>query len=147
MEFKDIVAVTGAPGLYQVIKADERAIVVESLDEKKKRQLIKGNMVVSKLVDVSIYTQTDSEPLVNILKNIKEKYGKELPVDKKSNKNELMGFLKGVLPDLDEEKVYPSNVKKLIGWYDILLDYDVDFVVEDEEKKEEEAEDTEDSEA
>ena len=139
MKFKDIVAVSGAPGLFQVIKADDRAIVVESLDEKKKRQLIKGNMVVSKLVDVSIYSESDSEPLVNILKSIQEKYGADLPVDKKSSKDQLMSFLKEVLPDFDSERVYPSNVKKLISWYDILSGYDVAFEVEDEEEGKEEA--------
>ncbi|MCI4670263.1 MAG: DUF5606 domain-containing protein [Bacteroidia bacterium] len=137
MKFKDIVAVTGAPGLYQVIKADDRAIVVESLDDKKKRQLIKGNMVVSKLVDVSIYTKSDSEPLVNILKSIQEKYGKELPVTKKSKKDELMDFLREVLPDLDDERVYPSNVKKLISWYEIMSGYELEYVVEEENKEEE----------
>ncbi|MEO0900237.1 MAG: DUF5606 domain-containing protein [Bacteroidota bacterium] len=135
MKFNDIVAVTGAPGLYQVIKADDRAIVVESLDARKKRQLIKGNMVVSKLMDVSIYTETDSQPVVSILKSIQEKFGKELPVDKKSSKDQLMGFLKEVLPDYDEEKVYPSNVKKLISWYGILSEYDLEFVVEEEEEE------------
>jgi len=135
MKFKDIVAVTGSPGLYQVIKADDRAIVVESLDEKKKRQLIKGNMVVSKLSDVSIYTKDDSEPLVNILKSIQEKYGADLPVTKKSSKEELMGFLGEVLPDYDGERVYPSNVKKLISWYDILKAYDIAFEIEEEESE------------
>ncbi|MEL6696469.1 MAG: DUF5606 domain-containing protein [Bacteroidota bacterium] len=135
--FKDIVAVTGSPGLYQIVKADDRAIVVESLDGRKKRQLIKGNMVVSKLTDVSIYTKTDSEPLVTIFKSIHEQFGSELPVEKKSSKNELMGFLGKVLPDFDEERVYPSNVKKLISWYHIMLGLGVEFVVEDEEEKEE----------
>jgi len=84
----------------------------------------------------SIYTQDDeSEPLVTVLQNIKEKYGSELPVSKKSSKDELMGFLGEVLPDFDAERVYPSNVKKMIGWYHILDAYDVDLVVEMEEEE------------
>ena len=91
------------------------------------------------MVDVSIYSESDSEPLVNILKSIQEKYGADLPVDKKSSKDQLMSFLKEVLPDFDSERVYPSNVKKLISWYDILSGYDVAFEVEDEEEGKEEA--------
>ena len=137
IEIKDVVALTGAPGLFQVVKADEKAIVIETLDEKKKRQLVKGNMMVSKLIDVSIYTKDDSEPLVHILQAIKEKYGAELPVSKKNSKDELMEFLASVLPDYDGERVYPSNVKKLVSWYDILMKYEV--VLELPEPTEEDA--------
>ena len=140
-EIKDVVSLTGLPGLHRVVKADDRAIIVESMDERKRRQMIKGNMMVSKLVDVSIYTDDDSEPLVTILQNIKEKHGDTLPVTKKSKNNELMDFLKDVLPNLDTERVYPSNVKKLISWYNILLKEEVslDWSPEsDEEEKESE---------
>ncbi|WNJ19437.1 DUF5606 domain-containing protein [Pontibacter sp. G13] len=145
IEIKDVVALTGAPGLYRVVKADDRAIVVESMDEAKRRQLVKGNMMVSKVVDISIYTETDSEPLVNVFKAIQDKYGEELPVTKKSNKDQLMGFLGDVLPDFDGERVYPSNVKKLISWYKILLAYGVKFELPEEEGEAEAAESTEEA--
>lgn len=146
IEIKDIVSLTGSPGLHQVVKADERAIIVESLDEKKRRQMIRGNMMVSKLVDVSIYTEDDSEPLVTVLQNIVEKYGDELPVTKKSKKDELMQFLASVLPEFDDERVYPSNVKKMISWYKILRQYEVslEWKKEDEDKPEESQEDSAD---
>ena len=137
---KDVVAITGAPGLYKVLKADDKAIVIESMDDKKRRQLVKGNMMVTKLMDVSIYTNDDSEPLVTILQAIKEKYGSELPVTKKSSKDDLMGFLGELLPDYDDEKVYPSNVKKLISWYKILDAFEVDLTIEEEDEKEAEGE-------
>ncbi|MDP5168599.1 MAG: DUF5606 domain-containing protein [Bacteroidia bacterium] len=127
----EIVAITGQPGLHKLLKTNDSAIVVESLDEKPKRQLIKGNMMVSKLTDVSIYTAEDSEPLAKVLLAIKESFGPELPVKKNSSNAELMDFLGKVLPDFDAERVYPSNVKKLIGWYDLLLKHDVDFAVEE----------------
>ncbi|MDW3648027.1 MAG: DUF5606 domain-containing protein [Bacteroidia bacterium] len=141
ISFNDVVSVTGLPGLYQVIKNNDNSIVVESLDDKKKRQLIRGNMMVSKLTDVSIYTEDDSEPLLSVLQEIQKKFGKELPVSKKSSKDELMGFLTGVLPTLDSERVYPSNVKKLIGWYKILSSFDIELKIskEEEEKNKEEA--------
>ncbi len=136
IEIKDVVALTGAPGLHQVLKADDRAIVIESLDDRKKRQLIKGNMMISKLLDISIYTEEESEPLVNILKTMREKYGSELPITKKSSKDELMAFLGEILPDFDKERVYPSNVKKLISWYKILDAFEVSLEVADEEEEE-----------
>ena len=132
---KDVVAITGSPGLYQILKADDKAIVIESMDNKKRRQLVKGNMMVTKLVDVSIYTEDDSEPLVNVLTSVKEKYGSDLPVSKKSSNDELMDFLREVLPTLDDEKVYPSNVKKLISWYKILEEFEVDLTIEEEEEE------------
>lgn len=134
IEIKDVVSLTGVPGLHQVIKTDDRAIIVESLDPKKRRQMIKGNMMASKLIDVSIYTDEDSEPLITILKNIEEKYGDDLPVSKKSSKDELMDFLGSVLPNFDGERVYPSNVKKLLSWYKVLREYGIPLELSDEEE-------------
>jgi len=135
ISIKDVVAITGSPGLYQVVKADDRAIVVESMDAQARRQLVKGNMMVSKLTDVSIYTHDDSEPLVGVLQAIQEKYGTDLPVTKKSKNPELMEFLSSVLPDYDGERVYPSNVKKLVAWYKVLVAFEVDLTIEEEEEE------------
>jgi len=137
ISIKDVVAITGSPGLYQIVKADDKAIIVESIDEQKKRQLIKGNMMVSKLIDVSIYTNDESEPLVNVLKLIQEKFGESLPVHKKSNKSELMSFLGEVLPEYDAERVYPSNVKKMVAWYSIIREYNIDLDIAEEEENDE----------
>jgi hypothetical protein len=145
INIKDVVSLTGVSGLFQIVKSDDRAIIVESIDERKKRQMIRGNMMVSKLLDISIYTQDESEPLLTILQNIQEKFGTELPVNKKSSKDELMSFLEEVLPDYDKDRVYPSNVKKLIGWYDIISAYNIDLTVETEEEEEAGAEEAESS--
>lgn len=133
LEFKDVVALTGTPGLHRIVKSDDKAIVVESMDERKRRQLIKGSMMVSKLSDISIYTDSDSESLVAILKAISEKFADGLPVTKKSSNAELMGFLGELLPDFDKERVYPSNVKKLISWYKIMSSYEIAFELPAEE--------------
>lgn len=130
----DVVAITGQPGLFKLLKSNDNAIVVESLEAKPKRQLVKGNMMVSKLTDVSIYTEEDSEPLANVLLAIKKEFGDELPVKKKSSNAELMDFLRKVLPTFDDEKVYPSNVKKLVTWYNILVREEVDFTLPEEEE-------------
>ncbi|MEZ4827147.1 MAG: DUF5606 domain-containing protein [Bacteroidia bacterium] len=146
VQIKDVVALAGAPGLHKILKADEKVIVVESMDEKKKRQLVKGNMVATKLMDVSIYTDDDSEPLVNVLKTIREKYPEGLPVNKGSSKDELMDFLGEVLPSYDREKVYPSNVKKLLSWYEILEAWQVSLELPAAEGEESAKEETASSE-
>lgn len=128
----DVVAITGQPGLFRLLKSNDNAIVVESLEAKPKRQLVKGNMMVSKLTDVSIYTEEDSEPLAEVLLKIKSDFGDELPITKKSSNTDLMEFLRKVLPDFDDERVYPSNVKKLVTWYNILIREKVDFTLPDE---------------
>ncbi len=136
ISIKDVVAISGTPGLFKIVKSDDKSIIVESIDERKKRQLVRGNMMVSKLADVSIYTQNDeSEPLVKILQTIQEKYNADLPVTKKSSGKELMEFLKTVLPEFDEEKVYPSNVKKMVGWFDIIQKNKIDLTLEEEEEE------------
>ncbi|RMG24935.1 MAG: hypothetical protein D6730_11660 [Bacteroidetes bacterium] len=140
IEIKDVVALTGSPGLYRIVKADDKAIVVESLAEKPKRQLVKGNMLVSKIADISIYTDDESEALPMVFQRIREKYGQELPVTKKSSRDELMNFLGEVLPNYDRERVYPSNVKKLLSWYKILTDFEVDLSMPEKEADDEGAE-------
>lgn len=139
----DVVAITGQPGLFRLLKSNDNAIVVESLEAKPKRQLVKGNMMVSKLTDVSIYTEDDSEPLAEVLLKIKSAHGDELPITKKSSNSDLMDFLRKVLPDFDDERVYPSNVKKLVTWYNILIREKVDFTLPEEETAETPAEATE----
>lgn len=144
MKLNDVVTLSGFPGLYKVVKADTKAVIIEALDASKKRQRVNANMMVSKLSDISIYTENDeSEGLLTVLKNIKEKYSDTLPVNKKSSNDDLMNFLGEVLPQFDKAKVYASNVKKLVQWYAILLENEVEFEVEKEEQKEEATEATE----
>lgn len=136
ISISDVVSLAGAPGLHQVVKKDERAIVIESIDEKKKRQLVKGSMMLSKLSDITMYTEDEEgELLATIFQNIKEKYGEELPVTKKSSNTELMEFLGEVLPGYDKERVYPSNVKKLVSWYGIIIANDIDLTIEEEDEE------------
>jgi hypothetical protein len=136
VEIKDVVSITGVPGLHRILKADAKGVIVESLDEKRKRQLVRGNMMVSKLADVSIYTSDDSEPLVKVFKAMRERYAAELPISKKSSDTDLMKFLGSVLPAYDPDRVFPFNVKKMVGWYQILAGYEVDFELPDPEAEE-----------
>lgn len=128
VKFSEIVALAGMPGLHKVVKADTKNVIIEALDETQKRQIVKGNMMVSKLSDIAIYTNNDQNAeLIDVCKSIAEKYGNTIPVTKKSSNAELLNFLESVLPDYDKDKVYASNVKKLVQWYEIMVQNNISF--------------------
>lgn len=122
MELKDIAAISGKSGLYKILKPTRSGVIVESMDVHKKKMVVGGNARVSVLKDVSIYT-TDSEgsmPLEEVLYKIKKEFGDDPGVESTSSSDELEAFMKHVLPNYDAERVYPSDMKKLVMWYHIL---------------------------
>jgi hypothetical protein len=121
-DLKDIITVAGLPGLYRIVKPTTNGVLVESLSPDQKRLVMNQNKPVSKLEDISIYTQTDTAPLADILKKAEELFGKELPVNAKSDDADLRDFMEKILPEFDRERVYPSNIKKLVAWYQILIE-------------------------
>ena len=139
MSLEKIVAVSGKPGLFKIISQSKGGIIVESLVDKKKLP-INAMHNVSVLNDIAIYTYEEEVPLRNVLKSIAEKHeNKEAISHKESNEN-LTSFFCEVLPDYDEERVYTSNIKKVIQWYNLLAKAEFDFssIQEDKESDEEE---------
>lgn len=122
MELKDIASVSGKPGLYKIVKPARSAMILETLDEKKQKIIITGNNRLSVLKEISIYTTTKEGtfPLEDTLVEIYKKYKDKLPVSSISSESELYSFIKEVVPEFDREKVYPSDLKKLVGWYNII---------------------------
>lgn len=122
MELKDIASVSGKPGLYKIVKPARSAMILETLDEKKQKIIITGNNRLSVLKEISIYTTTKEGtfPLEDTLVAIYKKYKEKLPVSSNSSDAELYSFIKDVVPEFDREKVYPSDLKKLVGWYNII---------------------------
>jgi hypothetical protein len=142
MEFKDIASISGKSGLYKIIKPTRTGVIVEALDEQKKRMVVSGNARVSVLQDVSIYT-TDAENSVHlseVLYKIKKEFGDDPGVESTSSSDELEAFMKHVLPNYDPEKVYPSDMKKLVTWYYILLKHAPELLEEKTQEKEAEKE-------
>lgn len=123
MEYKDLAAISGKPGLYKIIKPTRASVIVESLDGKKNRLVVSASQKVSVLDEISIYTNTTegSEPLKNILQTIHREFGADTDIDKDTSNSELLSFFKSVLPEYDQNRVYPSDVKKVLRWYHILL--------------------------
>lgn len=126
MEFNKIIAVTGKPGLFQVISQSKNAVIAESLVEKK-RVAINAAQNVSLLENIAIYTYEEDVPLLKIFTSMFEKTaGKEALSHKESSKN-LTNFFSEVLPGYDEERVYASNIKKVIQWFNILVKAGMEF--------------------
>lgn len=137
MELKEIATISGKGGLFHIVKPTRSGVIVETLDDQKKRFAINANQRISILQEISIYT-TDAEgsqPLQDIFTTMHEEFGDDLGVNGNSPSDELRSFMKHVLPDYDEERVYVSDIKKLISWYNILLKRAPEVM----EKKEEEA--------
>ncbi len=135
MNLEKIVAVSGKPGLYEIISQTKGGIIVQSFVDKK-RLPINAMHNVSVLNDIAIYTHDDEIPLRNIFKTIAEK-GIEVISHKGSN-DKLISFFNEVLPNYDEERVYPSNIKKVVQWYNILATANFDFSLIKEGSEEEE---------
>ena len=119
-----ILAISGKPGLYRLISRGNRSLIVETLDAQKKRMPAFGADKVISLADIAMYTDEKEVPLREVLNAIKKKEsGKPTTIDyRKASKDELFAFLGEVLPNYDRDRIYPADVKKLIQWYNILIE-------------------------
>ena len=122
MELSEIASVSGKGGLFKVYKPTKSGVILESMDEAKTKIVAVATQRLSVLNEISIYTTTKegTVPLEDVLKKIFATYGTELKVDANSDPNALKAFLKSVLPEYDEDRVYVSDIKKLIKWYAII---------------------------
>ena len=130
MELKDIAAVSGKQGLFRVLKPRPTGMILESLDDKKSRMVTTLHHKVSLLQEISIYT-TDFEksiPLEDILHKIYSEFGGDLGVDSKSDGDELRSFMEFIVPDHDPDRVYSSDIKKIVTWYMIIYKYEPELL-------------------
>ena len=137
-----ILAISGKPGLYRLVARGNGNLIVESIDEQKRRITAGSRDRVTSLRDVSMYTMDDDKPLMEVFESIKEKYNGQ-PVDihtSKADKAQLYAFLDEVLPDNDADRIYPGDVKKLIQWYNILVQAGYTDFLEAEDQEEASAE-------
>ena len=125
MELKEIASISGKGGLYKVLKPTKSGVILEALDESKSKLVATATQRLSLLNEISIYT-TDKEGTVSlesVLKKMNLDFGKDLGVDPESDATELKAFFKSVLPEYDENRVYVSDIKKLVKWYRVLSLY------------------------
>jgi len=122
MELKDVASVSGKGGLFKVLKPTRTGVILEVIDQTKMKFIAGASHRVSLLKEISIYTSTKegSVPLQEVLEKIQKEFGNKLPVTGKSDTRALQSFIKQIVPEYDEEKVYTSDIKKLVTWYEIL---------------------------
>ena len=134
MKITDILAVAGKPGLYQVLASGSASIVVESMVDGK-RSSVPGTARVSNLADITMYTHDDDVPLLDILNRMHDtQKGAEGPSHKDAAQT-IRDFVDGIVPELDHDRVYQSDLKKLVQWYNLLVTKDA-FPLEAPEKPE-----------
>ncbi|MDR1742406.1 MAG: DUF5606 domain-containing protein [Dysgonamonadaceae bacterium] len=135
-----ILSISGKPGLYKLISTGKNLSIVESLADGKRTPAYLQEKIVA-LSDVSIYTNDNDLPLKDVLTKIKEKeQGQRVSLSPKASNKEFFAFMQEVLPDYDKDRVYASDIKKLISWYNILIDSNIDFEKEENVESSEAAE-------
>ena len=118
-----ILSIAGKPGLYRLVSRGKMNLIVESIDETKKRLPVFASDRVTSLADIAMFTDSEDIPLWKVLQSLGEKEQSNacsLPY-KKCSSQELRDYFAEVLPDFDRDRVHDSDIKKLIQWYNILV--------------------------
>lgn len=132
-----VLAIAGKPGLYKLVSRGSKNLIVESLDATRRRMPIFGSDKVISLADIAMYTDNDGEvPLPEVLQRVADKEdAKEVAFDyKKASVEELQAYFAEILPDFDRDRVYPTDIKKLITWYNLLVNAGITTFVNKEEE-------------
>jgi hypothetical protein len=119
MELKDILAISGETGLFRYLTQGRNAIIVENLETGKKSSVY-GSAKVNSLVDISIFTENEDIPLSVVFDKIFEKEKGGPSIDPRSSGDDLKKYFSEVLPDYNKERVFVSDIKKVVTWYNKL---------------------------
>ncbi|MES2733424.1 MAG: DUF5606 domain-containing protein [Bacteroidota bacterium] len=133
---KEVAHISGKGGLFRIIKPTRAGVIVEAIDETHARAIFGANSRVSVLKEISVYTDTQegSVSLAEVLTAIFDKYGKPVDIDPKTaSESDLAEFFGGVLPDYDRGRVYNSDIKKIITWYNTLVKHLAEIFVKQAE--------------
>ena len=141
-----VLSVSGKPGLYLLVSRGRNNFIVETIDSQKKRCPVFSTDRVISLADIAMYTEDDDVKLKFVLKNILDKEDNKVCGinPKTATSKELHDYFTEVLPNWDRDRVHDSDIKKLLQWYNILVNNNIDFsedLMEEEEEEKEEAED------
>ena len=142
MEYNKIIAVTGLPGLYELLSSKSDGAIVRSLDDKTTRFVASRVHNFSHLESIEVYTVRDNVNLVDVLKAM-ETSSEKLPDDKDSSA--LKNYFSKVYPDLDFDRVYSSDLKKMVKWFNVLRSNNIEIKLSEPEEVTEEAEETDEA--
>jgi len=138
MSLESILSIAQKPGLFKLVTQTRGGFIAESLlDGKRISVNLRSN--VSLLSEIAIYTLTEEVPLRDVLNKIKDKEnGAKTSVSHKDSKDALEEYFFDVLPDYDEDRVYPSDIKKVVRWYNLLHEHEMLDLLNEEQSNEEE---------
>jgi hypothetical protein len=139
---KGILSISGQSGLFKMVAESKNNIIVESL-ETLKRMPVHSTSKVSALEDIAIFTENGDVPLKDIFKAISDKESGGSAISPRSSGNELKAYFQKIVPEYDKDRVYISDIKKVLLWYNTLKQNDLlDFSETEEESKEAESEES-----
>lgn len=132
MDLKEIMSITGKPGLFKMVAQAKSGIIVESIIDQKRVQAFTHDKI-SSLEEISIFTDNGDKPLKEVFALFFEKLEGKATPDFKNQNEKLKNFFAEMLPDYDKERVYVSHMQKIVGWYNLLVEHDMlDFSEEEE---------------
>lgn len=135
---KEILSISGRPGLQKLISNSSNAIIVESLIDGKRFPAYSNSKIIA-LEDISIYTENEDLPLKDIFKRIYLREEGKQALSHKEATEKVISYFEEIVPEYDKDRVYTSDMKKIIQWYNLLIDKGMlSFEEKEEEKKEEE---------
>ena len=134
MALKDILVISGQGGLFRYVSQGRNSVIVENLSDQK-RTTIPATIKISMLEDISIFTKNDDVPLLEVFRKIQEKENGGAAIPHKSPDAELKKYFAEVLPEYDKDRVYLSDIRKMIMWYNLLRELGItDFEAPEEDK-------------
>ena len=134
---KEILSISGKPGLFKLINNTANALIVESLLDGKRFPAYSNAKIIA-LEDISIYTEDEDMPLKTVFKRIYENEEGKPAINHKESSTVITNYIESVIPEYDADRVYVSDMRKMIQWYNLLLDKNLlNFDEPEEEKKEE----------
>lgn len=137
MKLQDILAISGHPGLYKFIAQSKTGVIVEALSDGK-RINAPSSAKVSSMAEIAIYTESDDMPLSKVFESMYAHLEGKQAISHKSESNELKSFFESVLSDYDKDRVRISDIKKVVSWYNTLVEVGMtDFSIEEEESEQE----------
>ena len=121
MNLKQIMAISGKSGLFKLVSQAKRGVIVESLTDGKRFPAFLNDRI-SSLEEISIYTTSEDKPLKEVFEIIKEKYNNQPVIGVGKENKDIKEFFGSILPDYDSERVYVSDMKKVLNWYNQLAE-------------------------
>ena len=135
MSKDNLIAVSGLPGLFKMVGNRPNGLIVEDLDNGKRKFVSMRKHQFSPLETIAIFTYTDSTPLTEVLKKMYEQRESNPPVSPKAIGKDLRAYFRTIIPDHDEYRVFPKDIKKIIRWFEFLVERDMlEAAVSEEEE-------------